>query len=260
MRARRDAASRSTLRTIVIALVAAGAALGQAPRAAAQGATGFASIEDKADWLRGGAPRRAGGGPSYQVTSHFGLFVDVLDLGGLELQFDEAEVAALGGARLDAAELGARTTGGVSLGVGGRLVRWVRLPELLFSIGGGTVDGRWQQLGGQAAGLEVRATSLFLFRVELAAGIQIPLRHVRPYALGRLAGAYYAVGAEVRHASLGGLGSESVGDWALELGTEVGVAISIGDGLELDIGWRACWYGTPGHGVTLTLVGGRRLR
>lgn len=153
--------------------------------------------------------------------------------------------------------VGQQLTGGFSFGLGGRLNGWLRLPEVSFGIGGGSFDGARLPLEGQRHPLEARATSVFLLRVELALGFEIPLPHVRPYALGRAAGTLYVVDAEVRDARLGRLGSESTSDGRWEVGTEVGLSIALGSrALALNIGWRANWLGSPGHGVSLSLVGG----
>jgi opacity protein-like surface antigen len=260
-RSRRSHTSIVTLGLAAIALAAA--IVARAPDAAAQtarrdqpGNDGFATLDDKLDWYGGRASSAARDQARFAGTSFLGLFVDVLDPGRLELQYEGAEVQALDGARLDAGALGAQVAGGLSLGFGGRALRWLRLPELVLSVGGASIDGSWQRPRGQAQGLEVRPTSLFLFRVELDVGIVVPLRRVRPYALLRIAGGYYSVDTEVRHASLGGLGADSVDAWVFEVGTEVGLAFTIGDHVELALGWRATWYGTPAQGLAFTLIGG----
>jgi hypothetical protein len=264
-RSRRNRASNATLSLAALALAAA--AFARAPGAAAQperlgqpAGNGFATLDDKEDWYAGRVPRSQQAPWRATATTHEGVFVDVVDVSQLELRYDEPEVSALGGARLDPAALGTPVTGGFTLGLGGRALRWLRLPELLLSLGGATLDGTWQRPSGQAAGLEVRPTSLFLLRVELSAGVLIPTRHVRPYALARIAGSYYSVSTDVRHPELGALGSESVGSWSFDVGTEVGLAFPLGDAFELDVGWRACWYGVPSQGMTLTFVAGRSLR
>ncbi len=219
---------------------------------------GYASLEDKIAGRLASCGSRSQGA-NYQASSIFGAFVDVLDLSPLELEFDGAEVRALDGLRLPT--LGTRTVGGVSFGFGGRLHRWVRLPEFTLTLGGASfTDEPWMALDGQNYGLSTRMTSLFLLRVELAAGFEVPFHYVRPYALGRIGSSLFSAGFDVRDDRLGELGQETVSDGVFEVGSEVGLSILLSDQMALNIGWRATWLGATGHGVAITLTGARSLR
>jgi hypothetical protein len=218
---------------------------------------GFATLDDKLRWLQGeeicdAAPRPG----TYELTSLFGVFVDVLALDELEIEVSGAEVELLNGVHMEGM-LGSTVAGGLSFGVGGRLLRCIRLPEVSLTLGGARIDGGWFELSDQRRGVSMRPTSAFIARFEVALGFEIPIPYLRPYLLGRAAGALYVFGADVRDERLGALGREYASGGGWDLGTEAGLSIPVSNGLAINIGWRATWYGATGHGVSITLTGSR---
>ena len=79
---------------------------------------------------------------------------------------------------------------------------------------------------------------------------------IRPFALGRVGLAGYFVDAEVRHADLGPLGTETISRAALEAGFDVGVALRITDDLHVTATWRETFGDVRWRGGMLGLSGG----
>jgi len=141
-------------------------------------------------------------------------------------------------------------TGGATIAVGMRAVGYLRGPELRLSIGGGDIDGPWGPAVGGPAGMELRITSMFFVRGELALGLQLPLGPVTPYvqAIGSVGGAF--VDVDLRDERLGRLGGETIEAALFGAGLEAGVDVEVEDGISLGFAFRANFVGTPMIGGT----------
>ncbi len=188
---------------------------------------------------------------------HWGIFVEEISLGSLGLAFDAPEVNALDGAQVPLAEpWGSPIVGGFRFGSGARPLPWLRIPEISLSIGGGSPDGAWVGMADGAPDFQARLTSMLLLRAELAGGVELDLGPIRPFALGRVGVAGYFVDAEVRHADLGELGTETLSTAAFETGFDVGVAIRLVDGLHVTAQWRETFGDARWRGGMIGLTGG----
>jgi hypothetical protein len=189
----------------------------------------------------------------HSFASDIGIFVDSLDLSDVDLTFSGAEIDALNGSSLDASAFRSLVTGGVSFGFGGRLWQVLRFPELRFTLGGASFDIGSVPLSRGDAGLSVGSDSLFLYRIELGAGLQYRLGPVTPFVMVRGSWAGYVFDVHVSHRELGSLGGETVSGGAWEVATDAGLGIELADSFELGLAWRHTWVGCPSDGVMLTL-------
>lgn len=177
------------------------------------------------------------------------VWVDAVDLGELDLVFDEPEVAALAGLRLpQASALDQGLAGGVSWGTGARPTKWLRLPEVRVSFGGGSVDSGWIHPDGAPDDLEVRPTSALTFRVEVAGGFAAQIGRLTPFVIGRVGYAGWWIDTEVQHGALGALGTETIADGVWVLGVDIGAGYRISDEVEIFGAWRRTFAGAAGHG------------
>jgi len=189
----------------------------------------------------------------------WGIFVEELSLSSLGLTFESPEVNVLDGGAVPLAEPWASPiVGGFHFGSGARPLPWLRLPEISLSIGGGSPDGAWvPTTAGEGAGeFEARLTSMLLLRAELAGGVELDLGPVRPFAMGRVGVAGYFVDADIRHADLGDLGTETLSTAAFETGFDVGVALRIHDNLHVTATWRETFGDSRWRGGLIGLSGG----
>jgi hypothetical protein len=187
----------------------------------------------------------------------WGIFVDELSLGSLGLAFDNPEINALDGAQISLSEpWGSPIVGGFNFGSGARPLPWLRIPEISLSIGGGSPDGAWVGMADGSSDFEARLTSMLLLRAELAGGIELDLGPIRPFALGRVGVAGYFVDADIRHADLGDLGTETLSTAAFETGFDVGVAIRIADDFHVTAQWRETFGDARWRGGMVGISGG----
>ncbi len=196
-----------------------------------------------------------------RLGGYLALWFDDLHLEGLDWRFDDPEVAALAGREVDPnGERGGRgrtLAWGVAFGHSLEPTRWLRLPEVRLYLGGASIDGPWHRPEGEGDGLEVRASGVFVAKLELAGGLQYRLGPVIPFAIGRVGLAGYFTSVEVREGSLGALGEEIVCDGGFELGFELGMSVPVGDFLRLHAAWRRTVVGPAGDGLMLGLtIGG----
>ncbi len=193
----------------------------------------------------------------HQYSVDFAGFVDALDLGSLDLQFGETGIAALSGLSLGNAPFRSVTTGGITLNMAPRLWSILRFPELRMTLGGGSFDLPFMPVAGAPGRLSVRPESLFIFRLEVAAGLQYQLGPVVPYVLARCGLAYYSITNTVSHDRLGELGTEYAEAATFEAALDVGVNFRIHDNIEVGAAWRHQLYGADGDGLmfSLTVVG-----
>ncbi len=185
----------------------------------------------------------------------WGVFVERLELEGLGLEFSNPEVSALDGTHIaPTGRWGHPVTGGASLGWMMEPLPWLRFPEMRFEIGGGSSDGPWVTPQDAGADVTARLTSIFLLRAELRGGIVLPFKWVQPYVVGRLAVAGYFVDADVQHATLGALGTETMSAAAFEAGVEAGATFRITEGVELFAAWRESFTGARASGGVFGVV------
>lgn len=189
----------------------------------------------------------------HEYLVDFSGFAEVLDLGPLSLDFSEPSVAALSGLSLGNAPFRSVSVGGISLNLAPRLWRLLRFPELRMTLAGGSFDLPYMSVAGAPRGLSVRPESLFLFRLEVAGGVQWQFGPVAPYVLARCGLAYYSVTNSVRHDDLGDLGAASAEAAAFEAALDIGVNFRIHENIEIGAAWRHQLYGPEGDGISFTL-------
>jgi hypothetical protein len=176
--------------------------------------------------------------------------IDSIDLGTLELMFEDSEVAALDGqalGNLDSLAGAWRISGGISSSA--ELNEWLRIPELRLSIGGGQLDGALTPMADGA--INVQAQSFISLHAEIAGGIYHRIGPLVPFFLGRIGYAGYFVDVAVDSPSLGSLGSETVADGAFEAGIETGIGIEFEEHIRATVAYRGTFTGAASHGVVL---------
>jgi hypothetical protein len=186
-------------------------------------------------------------------------WLDQMDLSRLAPTFGGPEIAALSGVQLTpdwagSAPLASQTIGGVGLVVGMRQFEFLRGPELRFSFGGGAVGGPWAPAPG-VDGLELSVRDAYVFRVEGACGLQLPVGPVSLYALGTASVGGAWMGVAVRDGRLGALGGETIAALVWQLGAEAGVEAELGDGVVLGAAFRGAFLGVESLGGVVTLGG-----
>ncbi|MBZ0116857.1 MAG: hypothetical protein K8H88_07680 [Sandaracinaceae bacterium] len=191
--------------------------------------------------------------PENEGWGGFYALIEGYDLSAHAMRMGRPEISVLAGTRLDPQWTGMRAlssvmTGGAGVSVGMRSFGLLRAPELRLSLSGGEVEGQFAPVPGAPAEIEVAARSVLLLRAEVAAGLQAELGVLTPYVLLRGSVAAYWLGVEVRHATLGGLGSEHLDDVLFELGLEVGTGIRFAPGFEMQLGFRMSFLGPTSFG------------
>jgi len=164
-----------------------------------------------------------------QISGGLLALLEHQDYRGLQLDFHDPEIRALDGLPLSPGFAGndelAQLTGGVSLGLGMR-AGVLRGPERRLQLGGHHAQGeRFHALPGAAEGISASVRSSFYVRLETAAGVQVELGPVVPYAMLRAAVGGVWVDVAIRDATLGELGTETVDGTLLQLGVEAGLEI-----------------------------------
>lgn len=199
---------------------------------------------------------RADEDPEIVGFSSLGLFVEGMDLRTLDLTLRDPEVQALDGVRLDSSftgydRLSEQVTGGVTLGIGMRAAGFLRGPEVRLSVGGGEIDGEWGPAIGGPPGMDLRITSMWFLRAELAIGVQLPLGPVTPYvqAIASIGGAF--VDVDLRDERLGRLGGETIESELFGAGLEAGVDVELEEGIAMGFAFRGNFVGTPSFGGLL---------
>lgn len=190
----------------------------------------------------------------HEASIDFAGFVDALDLGSLDMQFGETSVAALSGLSLGSAPFRSVTAGGLSLNLAPRLWSILRFPELRLTLAGGSFDLPFMQVAGAPGSLAVQPESLFLFRLEVAGGLQWELGPVVPYVLARCGLAYYSITSSVRHDDIGDIGTEYAEAATFEAALDVGVNFRVHENIEIGAAWRHQLYGPAGDGVSFSLT------
>lgn len=178
------------------------------------------------------------------------LSFEAIDLSGLDLVFEDTEVALLDGQALahpDSLEGAWRIGGGI--GASAELNDWLRIPEVRLSIGGGQLNGTSTPAADGA--LSVSAQSFISLHAELAGGVYHRFGPFVPFFLGRIGYAGYFVDVAVESPALGPLGSETVMDGAFEAGIETGIGLELDDEIRATIAYRGTFTGAPAHGVVL---------
>ncbi len=205
-----------------------------------------------------GDPEPAEPAPEAAIAwMRWGVFMEELSLGSLGLAFDHPEVNAIDGATVPLAEpWGSPLVGGFNFGSGARPLPWLRLPEISLSIGGGSADGAWVAMTDGSGDFQARLTSMLLLRAEVAGGVELDLGPIRPFALGRIGVAGYFVDADIRHAELGDLGTETLSTAAFETGFDVGLAIRIADNFHVTAQWRETFGDARWRGAMIGISGG----
>lgn len=194
-----------------------------------------------------------------QGGSQLALLVEQMDLGGMQLDFHDPELGFLEGLALSPGfegqeDLRRMVTGGASLGVGMRVERILRGPELRLQLGGASVDQlAYHPLPGAPDGIEAAIERSFYFRLEAALGVQVELGPFVPYALARAAVGGVWVDVAVRDRELGDLGTETVDGTLLQLGLEAGAELRVVEGLRIGAAFRGSFLGTPSLGGAITL-------
>lgn len=189
----------------------------------------------------------------------FGLWLESMDLSGLDLSMRSPEIVALAGTHLSRdwvgnAPLRRATVGGASIALGMRAGRYFRGPELRVLFGGSDAEGPWAAAPSGPDGLTLSVRSAFMVRVEAAMGLQLPLGPVTPYVLGRAAAGAAWVDVAVEDARLGALGTETVEAEVLELGIEAGIEVHPSDdGFIMGFAFRGSFLGTPSLGGMITV-------
>ncbi|HJL14894.1 MAG TPA: hypothetical protein RMH99_04520 [Sandaracinaceae bacterium LLY-WYZ-13_1] len=206
-----------------------------------------------------GSDDRGSDDPDLEGWGGVGIWADALDLRGLDLTFDDPEIAALDGVRLSPgwagnAPLAAHVAGGARLDLGMRAEGILRGPELRLYVGGGQTDGPFHALPGDPDGLSMAVRSSFLVRLETAMGLQVELGPVVPYVLAKASVGGIVLDVAVRDDRLGELGTESVDAPLLELGVEAGVGLRPLPGVEVDLAFRGSFVGTPSYGGVVSFV------
>jgi hypothetical protein len=180
------------------------------------------------------------------------LSFDALDLGSLDLVFEDSEVASLDGQTLGGTDgLEALRIGG-GFTVGGEFNEWFRGAELRLAIGGGQLDGAVVPASDGA--LDVRAESFLSLHAELAAGIHHRFGPFVPFLMGRIGWAAYFVDVAVESPGLGALGTETVSEGTFEAGIETGMAIELDESIRASIAYRGTFVGVPAHGAVLGIA------
>jgi hypothetical protein len=183
------------------------------------------------------------------------LWFDAVDLGELELVFEDPEIANVEGRWLDADVAGLRRslTGGVSIGSSLEINEWIRFPQFRFYLGGGNLDAPWVPIDGEASQVHARASSVVVVRGELSGGLFHRFGPLTPYAIGRIAYAGYFLSVDIQHDGLGALGEELIADGAWEAGIEAGVGLQLDDELRVTAAYRRSFTGAESHGFLLGL-------
>ena len=176
--------------------------------------------------------------------------VEGIDFGGPELTLSSPEIQAVRGATVPTSAIGTATIGGAGIELGMRAADYLRGPELHIDVAGGELGEDWHPVEG-VDGFEMRPSSLFMIRAELAVGLQVPLGPVTPYLLARGAVGLAVMKVEVRHRDLGDLGNEETEFGFAQLGLEAGLSIEFGDGSTLDLAYRGSFLGAVSHGAIL---------
>ena len=186
------------------------------------------------------------------------LFLEAVDLSGVELSFTSPEVRALAGVSLTERWGGRQTlsdslVGGLSLGWSARIARFLRGPGLRVQIGGGELD-RSAAVSSQAPDFELAAQSILFLRAEVAFGLQLPLGEFTPYLMGIASVGVGFLDVSVQHRELGRLGTETLTTYLLGAGLEAGLDFALEDGVALGLAARVNLAGNPSGGAAIQLT------
>ena len=181
----------------------------------------------------------------------FGFWGAGMRPGDLRFELDNTEIQALDGVRFPSAAIPSRSNaGGFAFGVGMRPVSWMRVPEIRIAFGGGNVQSLWTALPDQPD-LEVAFERMWQLRIEALAGVEYDIGRITPFVRGWAALAIYGGRVKARHAELGNLGTETVGEVRGELGIEAGMNIRLGGPVGLMLAYRRGLLGATAHGAMI---------
>lgn len=139
---------------------------------------------------------------------------------------------------------------GIAFGVGMRPTSWLRIPEIRIGVGAGDMRSIWTTVPDQPA-LEVAFDRMWQLRIEALAGVEYEFGKITPFVRGWAAMAIYGARIKARHAELGNLGRERVGEVRGELGIEAGMNIRFGGPVGMMLAYRRGLLGAPAHGAMI---------
>lgn len=186
-----------------------------------------------------------------RAVGTFGFWGSGMRPGNLRFTLDRPEIQALEDVRVPADALPSRSnSGGVAFGVGMRPVPWLRVPEIRIAFGAGDMTSIWTSVPDQPA-LEVAFERMWQLRIEALAGVEYDYGRITPFVRGWAALAVYGGRVKARHAELGNLGTESVGEIRGELGIEAGMNVRLGGPVGLMLAYRRGLLGATAHGAMI---------